>query len=62
MWCFKIIGLAFLFQLVSSAKQCRQPYPALNFLNEKYAGVWYEIGKVIILRLDSLRNFSIWLF
>ncbi len=27
-------------------EQCRQPYPALNFLNEKYSGVWYEIGKV----------------
>merc|ERR1712179_507439 len=29
-----------------SADQCSTPPPATNFTNERYNGLWYEIGKM----------------
>ena len=35
----------------SAASQCRHPPAAEGYTNEKYSGIWYEIGRVCHIAL-----------
>ena len=35
----------------SAASQCRHPPAAEGYTNEKYSGIWYEIGRVCHMAL-----------
>ena len=47
---WKIVGLLFALVYCIDA-DCLHPATAPNYSNEKYAGLWYEIGKV---RIESI--------